>query len=233
MDVKKIYHNLKKRYGPQGWWPLYISDPDLKSFRIEHGLTYGISYDDLKNYYKSYRDPYFEIATGAILAQNVSWKNAAAAIYNLYRLKALNPKNILELSPAKMNIALIPSRFYAQKARKLKLFSKWLLDNQEGNILNLKKYHPNEIRTLLLDQWGIGKETADSIMLYSLNIPMFVIDTYTKRLCIRHKIEFREYDQYREFFENGFKTAKNKVLLAKIYQEFHALIVISEQAIEQ
>ena len=87
------------------------------------------------------------------------------------------------------------------------------------------------IRSELLDQWGIGNETADSIILYALNMPIFVVDIYTERLCARHQVKFKEYDEYREFFESQIRLnpSFNNPPKSALYREYHALIVQSGQ----
>lgn len=240
MNVLKVYRHLSKKYGPQNWWPIYVPEPDKgiasspakaprNDTRTQHALTYGIPYRSLKNFHTSFRDPYFEIAIGAILAQNVSWSNAAKAIQNLYDLKALKPRGIISLSNKTLEKALFSTRYYAQKAKKLKQFAHFLVYYYASDILNLKKLPKEEVRVVLLDQWGIGPETADSIMLYALNIPIFVIDVYTKRFCAEQGIVFKKYDDYRIFFESNLSLKIPKKDLPKVYQEFHALLVANGQ----
>lgn len=216
MDVGKVYEELLAQYGRQGWWPIFIEDT----------LTYGIPYSKLKNYRTQFRDPYFEIAMGAILTQNTAWKNVAVAIQNLYDAKALTPKRLLKLSTPRLKKLIRPAGYFRQKTKKLQLFAKWLVKNYDGGIGQLKYCSLITARCSLLDLWGIGKETADSILLYALNKPIFVIDEYTRRLCSEHGVEFNQYDGYQEFFESGCaKHTHGTVKLTKLYQEYHGLIV--------
>lgn len=229
MNVLATYSRLKKKYGTQGWWPVFVRPGRTtpgKLVRLEHGLRYGVPYAELKKYKTSFRDPYFEIAVGAILTQNTAWKNVATAIINLYEAKALTPRRLLKLSTRELQKLIRPAGYFRQKTKKLRLFAKWLNDNSGGNLLELKRYEIGDTRYRLLSQWGIGRETADSIILYALNKPIFVIDEYTRRLCLRHNVEFKDYDEYREFFEEAFsKRGYSKQKLTKIYQEYHGLIV--------
>jgi endonuclease-3 related protein len=225
MNPKKIYKLLLNNYGPQGWWPIFVmSKIRTNKMRIENNLAYNIKWTNLKNHKTSFRDPYFEIALGAILTQSTSWKSVAIAINNLYQLKALTPKKYLALPSDKLLSAIRPAGYFQQKAKKTKIFAEWLIKNYEGNILNLKSKKLTTIREELLSQWGIGPETADSIILYALNKPIFVIDEYTRRLCKIIGIEFKIYDEYRNYFEKGLDKEKNKI---KMWQEYHALIVAS------
>lgn len=223
MNVKLIYKQLLKQYGKQGWWPVFVSTnvgtTQGKSLRFEHGLCYSIPYKKLENFKTSFRDPYFEIAVGAILTQNTAWKNVAVAIQNLYNTKALTPQRLLKLPTTKLQKFIRPAGYFRQKAKKLRLFAKWFVENYKGDILKLKRYEIRDIRDKLLEQWGIGPETADSIMLYALNKPIFVVDEYTRRLCKKYGIIYKNYDEYRNFFEN--KLPRN----TKLFQEYHALIV--------
>lgn len=212
MNIFGVYQKLFKVYGPQGWWPILV---------LEQGIKYSIPYRSLSKYRASFRDPYFEIAVGAILTQSTAWKNVAIAINNLYNAKVLTPNKISRIKTARLQTLIRPAGYYKQKAKKLKIFSDWLVKNYNGDITRLKRCKASEIREKLLTLWGIGPETADSIILYALNKPLFVIDEYTRRLCKKYSVEFKEYDGYREFFEK--KLPKNN----KIFQEYHALIVAS------
>ena len=209
MDIIKIYKKLEKKYGPQGWWPIYVSPGDT--------LKYNIPYNFLKKYRTPHRDPFFEIAIGSILAQSTAWKNVAKAIVNLYNAKALTPKAIMNLKQARLCKLIRPAGYFRQKCRKVKIFSKWLVDEFNGDILGLRKHKVETVRGKLLNLWGIGKETADSIILYALNMSSFMIDEYTRRLCKNYKVELKEYDEYKKFFESAFAARKNKL---KIYNYF-------------
>lgn len=199
MRVKTIYNQLLKKYGPQGWWPIFTASDS-------HNPT-------------PFRDPAFEIAVGAMLTQNTAWKNVAKAIENLYNAKALTPVRILKIPAKKLQTLIRPAGYFKQKTKKLKLFSEWLVNEFKGDITKLKCYKLHVTRYKLLAQWGIGKETADSIILYVLNKPIFVIDEYTRRLCKKYGVVYNTYEEYQKFFES--KLPRN----TKLFQEFHALIV--------
>ncbi len=203
MRVKTIYNKLLKKHGPQKWWPLHKFPSTLQ------GEGAGVRW----------YDPYFEIALGAILTQNTAWKNVAKAIENLYNAKALTPARILKLPTRKLQSLIRPAGYFRQKTKKLRLFSKWLVDKFDGDITQLKRYTLQDTRYKLLAQWGIGPETADSIILYALNKPIFVIDEYTRRLCKKYGVVYNTYDEYQKFFES--KLPRD----TKLFQEFHALIV--------
>jgi len=236
MHVWRVYQKLFAWFGPQGWWPIVMTHDSWnmthRGLRIEHGLTYGIPYSRLKRYCTPFRDPYFEIAVGAILTQNTAWRNVAMVIQSLYRAKALTPARLLKLHPRTLQSLLRPTGYYRQKAKKLRGFSRWLIDKYQGKLERLKNIPLPASRSELLRVWGIGKETADSILLYALNKPIFVVDAYTRRFCSSHGVEFDEYDGYRVYFKNELRrlptqTGVNKRSgkLTKIYQEYHALLV--------
>lgn len=194
MRVRKVYEHLLKTYGPQGWWPVLGSKSS---------------------------DPRFEIAVGAILTQSAAWRNVEMAIKNLYKAKALTPKAIVKMPTARLRKLIKPAGYFNQKCKKLKIFAKWLMENCGGDIKKLGKWKIDKLRKELLTVWGIGKETADSIILYALGKPIFVVDAYTRRLCAKFGIKFKEYDEYRDFFEKALPKS------AKLYNEYHALIVAS------
>lgn len=247
MDIKKIYNQLLKKYGKQGWWPVFVptcvgtspgKPPILrakvrgKPVRFEFGLCYGIPYSGLNKFKTLFRDPYFEIAVGAILTQNTAWKNVARAIINLYNAKALTPQRILKLPTSKLQRLIRPAGYFRQKSKKLRLFADWIIRDYGGDILQLKKLRAYGLRLKLLGQWGIGPETADSILLYALNKPIFVVDEYTRRLCRKYDVEFKKYDEYRQLFEKQF-SAKPCIHavhgLSALFREFHGLIVASQK----
>lgn len=222
MDFFGIYKKLFKLYGPQGWWPLLIKNLEYKKENSQKiKVVYGISYNQLSKYYTKFRDPYFEIALGAILTQNTAWVNVTKALINLYSAHTLTPKQILKLDHFRLQKLIRPAGYFRQKAKKIKLFCQWLVDECDGDLLELKKYPTKKIREKLLAQWGIGRETADSIILYALNRPIFVIDTYTKRFCAECGIIYKNYDDYRILFESS--LGRN----TKIFQEYHAIFVAS------
>lgn len=153
----------------------------------------------------------FEICIGAILTQNTAWKNVEKAILNLRKLNAINPKKILKLKDEKIKEAIRPAGYYNQKARKLKEFSKFFL-SLEGRVPK---------REELLSVWGIGKETADSILLYAFKIPVFVVDAYTKRILVCCGIisQSSDYDEIQRLFMENLEND------AELFNEYHALLV--------
>ncbi len=159
-------------------------------------------------------DSDYEVVLGAILTQNTNWKNVEKAILNLKNANKLDENEILEIKINELEELIRPSGFYKQKAERLKLATnKWLE-------LKNKKLSIEELRKELLSVKGIGKETADSIILYAFHKPIFVIDTYTRRFCKKYlEFESKEYDEYRNLFESNLPKD------VKLFKEYHALIV--------
>ncbi len=162
----------------------------------------------------------FEIAIGAILAQNTSWKNAEKAIENLKK-KTLSPSEINKLPQKKLATLIKPAGYYNQKAKKIKEFVKFLYEFYEGKMENMKKEETERLREQLLSIKGIGKETADSILLYALEKPVFVVDAYTYRVTLRHGLisEDTDYEELKKLFEDNLEKD------VKLFNEYHALLV--------
>ena len=150
-------------------------------------------------------DTAYEVVVGAILTQNTNWKNVDKALANLIGKNKLSRAAIKKLSTKELSILIKPAGYYNQKAKKLKKFV---------------SYNGKVTRVTLLSIWGIGPETADSILLYAYNRPYFVVDAYTKRIFSRlGLIKTDDYEKIREYFES--KLPKS----IEVYKEFHALIV--------
>ena len=164
-------------------------------------------------------DTPFEVMVGAILTQNTAWKNVEKAINNLKKRNLLSPNGIYNISIEETAEIIRPSGFFNIKAKRLKSFISFFMEKYGGDIEKMKI--DNDMREKLLSISGIGKETADSILLYALNIPVFVIDAYTKRVFARHNIikEDASYDEIQSIFMDALPKD------VQIYNEYHALIV--------
>lgn len=163
----------------------------------------------------------FEVMVGAILTQNTAWRNVEKAISNMRSAGLLSPEAIASTSMSALRDAIRPAGFYNQKARYLVALSRYMLRRHGGSVERMRRMRTEALRRELLDLPGIGPETADSILLYALGRPTFVVDSYTyrllDRLCIPHR---REYEATKAMFEAelGYETHK--------LAEMHALIVI-------
>ncbi|MDI6801702.1 MAG: endonuclease III domain-containing protein [Thermodesulfovibrionales bacterium] len=166
-------------------------------------------------------DTAFEIAVGAILTQNTNWGNVEKAIKNLKDAKALSAKALHEIPAQKLAPLIRPAGYFNIKAKRLKSFIDFLMDNYSGSMKRMKKESIESLRKKLLDVHGIGPETADSILLYALSKPVFVIDAYTKRVLSRHGImEYNSsYEEYQDLFHREFNED------VEMFNEYHALFV--------
>jgi endonuclease III related protein len=158
---------------------------------------------------------------GAILVQNTSWTNAAIAIANLRDEGLLSPAKMRIVPLRKLQRLVRSSGYYRQKARKLKAFCEFLHTEYRGSLKKMFATPTLVLRQQLLRVFGIGPETADSILLYAGGHEVFVVDAYTKRMLSRHGwiAESAKYDDVRWIFERRFPGD------AQRFNEFHALIV--------
>ena len=163
----------------------------------------------------------FEVITGAILTQNTNWANVEKAIANLKSADCLTPEKLHLLDQAQLARLIRPAGYYNIKAKRLKNFINWLFDNYDGVLANLESIDTNRLRAELLEIKGVGRETADSILLYAFDRPIFVVDAYTARIICRHELigPDADYEQLREMFESSLPTD------TQFYNEYHALLV--------
>ena len=162
-----------------------------------------------------------EIITGAILTQNTAWSNVKKAITNLKNADCLSPQRLHDLKVEKLAELIRPAGYYNIKAKRLKNFINWFFEEYSGDFESLENTGANHLREELLSINGIGRETADSILLYALERPIFVIDAYTVRIAQRHHLSDpdADYEQLRDLFES------NLTQDISLYNEFHALLV--------
>lgn len=163
----------------------------------------------------------FEIVIGAILTQNTSWKNVEQAISNLREANLLSAPAIQAVKLPRLERLIRPSGYFRQKAGKLKAFCAFLETDYGGSLDRMFASPAIELREKLLGVFGIGPETADSILLYAGGHSVFVVDTYTKRILTRHGWvdENPEYSDVQWLFERQFPGN------SRLFNEFHALIV--------
>ncbi len=204
MTLMEIFDLLHNAYGEQNWWPIVENN---KCFYKKEYMERDRTEEEI-----------FEIMIGAILTQNTSWKNVVKAIINLKENNIFSIEKILEVEIDFLANLIKPAGYYNQKAKKLKNISEFLLKN---NILTLKQLPLKILREKFLAIWGIGYETADSILLYGFNHPIFVVDAYTRRIFYRLGFFSFDlpYEDIRNFFEENLKSSPY------IYKEYHALIV--------
>lgn len=166
-------------------------------------------------------DSPFEVMVGAILTQNTSWSNVEKAIGNLKQAKVLEPGKLYRLTNSRLAKLIRPAGYFNIKAKRLKEFLKFFFKNYRGEIKSMRAVKTDALRGQLLSVKGIGPETADSILLYALGKPIFVVDAYTRRIFFRHHLIKQEsaYSQVQNLFMQNLKKS------VKLFNEYHALLV--------
>ncbi len=163
----------------------------------------------------------FEVMVGAILTQSVAWRNVEKAIANLKAAKALSPQVLRRLSLPEIATLIHPCIYYNVKARKLKSLADWLGEYCHDDLSELFANSITQLCQQLLSIYGVGQETADSIILYAANKPIFVIDAYTRRII--HRIGLappgNSYLAYQSLFMDNLPAD------TELFNEYHALLV--------
>jgi endonuclease III related protein len=190
------------------------------------------------------------VIVGAYLTQNTNWSNVERAMVNLRRARLLSVKAMRQAPLHELETLVRPSGYFRQKARNLKRFIAFLDQYYSGSLGRMFAQPTAKLRAQLLELNGIGPETADSILLYAGNHPVFVVDAYTRRLLQRHGLigDKAGYEEIRSLVEHAIGNASAESLtaqksgsdprhpvsrmsravrsaLAQHYNEFHALIV--------
>jgi endonuclease-3 related protein len=192
----------------------------------------------------------FEVIVGAYLTQNTNWANVEIALRKLRSAGALSVAGIRNIPLSKLENLVRSSGYFRQKAHRLKVFVKFLDQNYSGSLNTMFAQPTAELREQLLTLNGVGPETADSILLYAGQHPIFVVDAYTKRIASRHGIlpETAKYEDFRLLFEKalsvGLKPATHssdllqgaghspshislaaRTPLAQVFNDMHGLLV--------
>ena len=161
----------------------------------------------------------FEVVVGAILTQNTAWTNVERAIAELERTVPLTPARLLRTPLGRLGQAIRSSGYYNAKANKLHAVSRWYLD--VGGLTALRERPLGPLRDGLLEVWGVGPETADSILCYAAGRRTAVVDAYTRRVLSRHGLTAAElpYEDVRRWLERRLVPSQF------VFEEFHALFV--------
>lgn len=191
--LTKIYNLLYAHYGPQNWWPA---------------------------------DTPWEMMVGAILTQNTAWVNVEKALANLWvngqpEKQIVGPLVIYRMNQEELAQRIRPAGYFNQKAKKLKFLAACLVEEFGGKPERLFALPTPELRKKLLALWGVGEETADSILLYAAHRPVFVVDAYTHRVFSRHGFinEKAGYGAMQKLFMDNLPQR------VELFNEYHALIV--------
>jgi endonuclease III related protein len=163
----------------------------------------------------------FEVIVGAILTQNTAWTNVEQAMASLRKERLLTVDALEHVSLPELARLIRPSGYFRQKARKLKEFVRFLISQHNGSLTKMFQTPTSILRQQLLAVHGIGPETADSILLYAGDHPVFVVDAYTRRILQRHGMADgkESYADLRALFEKSLPAN------SQLFNEFHALIV--------
>lgn len=163
----------------------------------------------------------FEMIVGAVLTQNTNWGNVRKALNQLKAAGALSAEAIHRLPLPKLAELIRPAGYFNIKARRLRNLVDWMMIAYDGDVERMKAVRAGEMRRQLLEVNGVGPETADSIMLYALGHPRFVVDAYTYRIVVRHGLLSPpiEYDELQALFEDHLAPD------AAVFNEYHALLV--------
>ena len=187
--------------------------------RVLHIYNTLLDYYGPQNWWPS-KSP-FETCVGAILTQNTAWRNVEKAIANLEQAQMLTIEAIADSSHDKLAKLIRPSGYFNQKAKRLSDFCNYLLEQYDGRLGRLFELEIEPLRHVLLQQKGIGPETADSMICYAAGKPIFVVDAYTKRIFSRKNLiaENADYDTVQKLFMDHLPVD------GALYNEYHALIV--------
>jgi endonuclease-3 related protein len=163
----------------------------------------------------------FEVIVGAILTQNTNWTNVEKAISRLREEGLLDAQALAACPPERLQEAIRPSGYFRQKAARLLRLAAWLVDRCGGDPAGLGPVPTAQLREELLSLRGVGPETADSILLYALGRPVFVVDTYTMRVAVRHGLVDPEcgYHGLQALFQGALPEDVD------LYGDFHAQLV--------
>ena len=163
----------------------------------------------------------FEVMVGAILTQSAAWQNVEKGIDNLKTADALSPMALRQLPIEEIARLIHPCGYFNTKATKLKALVDWLSEVCNDNLEKLFTTETEDLRKQLLAVHGVGPETADSILLYAANKPVFVIDAYTRRILTRLGLAPQKdtYDDYQRLFMQALPHN------TQLFNEYHALLV--------
>lgn len=162
-----------------------------------------------------------EVIVGCVLTQNTRWENVERVIESIRERGLIDPRRYTKLSREELALRLRGCGTYRRKAEYLQNLGKYLLDRGwTGDPDSLSEVDTDVLRKELLAVRGVGQETADSILLYALHRPVFVVDAYTRRILSRHNMAAdQHYDRIQRLFMDALPTE------TELFNEYHALLV--------
>jgi len=166
-------------------------------------------------------DSPFEVIIGAILTQNTAWTNVEKAIRVLKEKNLLHPRRLYAIREKTLAGAIRSSGFFNLKAKRIRAFLRFLFRHYQGDLARMFAEETAILREKLLRINGLGPETVDSILLYAGAKPVFVVDAYTKRILLRHRLisEKAGYEEIQNLFMANLKSD------VRLFNEYHALLV--------
>ncbi len=201
--VRRLDAELRRRFGPQGWWPVTIRPGMPPQYRPSRA---GLPVNARER---------LEIIVGAILTQNTAWTNVERALVNL-TARGFTLESLAEAGPW-LEEEIRPSGYFRQKADRLRRTARAILD--AGGLSSLGRMETPRLREVLLSWHGIGPETADSILCYAFARPVFVVDAYTKRLFAERGLPCEHYGEIQSLVHEALRGSTAD------YGELHARIV--------
>jgi endonuclease-3 related protein len=184
-----------------------VTDDDTHGPMLAEHLSALLAHYGAQNWWPAHSR--FEVIVGAYLTQNTSWRNVELTMINLRRARVLSLKGVRSLPLSELEQLIRPSGYYRQKARRLKVFVKFLDEEYGGSLRRMFGANTEQLRGELLSLEGVGPETADSILLYAGGHSVFVVDAYTRRIfdSERHgvipNIRSLSYEQLRSVLEGS------------------------------
>ena len=209
-SLERFYHQLLGAYGPQGWWPLYLSAPPPAYLKTPNLRPEN----DLQR---------LEIALGAVLTQNTAWTNVTLALAQLGHAGLLGLEALLAVPTEQLAQVIRPAGYFNQKARYLQELARFFTLHPFDSLTRLDRF---AARALLLTVKGVGEETADCILLYALGHPCFVIDAYTRRILTTLGLAQGK-EPYRQLAQR-FEAVLPLDL--RLFREYHGLLVAHGKA---
>jgi endonuclease-3 related protein len=200
--IFKLYNHLLKKHGhPKKLWPQWCAKSKNEKLRQL-------------------------IAIGAILTQRTSWRNAEKALINLKKKNLLSTKQITELDIKKLTKLIRVAGFYTTKPKRLREFCNYVISNY-GDLSKMRRKPTDILRKELLEVYGVGPETADTLLLFALDKPSFIVDEYTKRFVGKYSLaDTRGYDDLKKLFESSLQKS------VEIYQNYHVLMIVDQKGKE-
>ena len=189
-----MYDAMLARWSNQQWWPT----------RADAGPA----------------EKKLEICVGAILTQNTNWLNVEKALANLVAAGAMSISALDDMPPRRLAELIRPAGYFNVKARRLKNFVSRARGSSGDDIRGFLSRPVEVLRRELLGVNGIGPETADSMILYAAGGASFVVDSYTRRVCVRHGlVATADYDAVKAFFEQSLPVD------VELWKDYHAQLV--------